>query len=569
MKVRYGTYLIMAAAAAALCIIAGCTAGKGAVKASPVLQGTATEEKAAAQPADVRTPSITAVTAIDFQQLTGKERMAVRYSGAPPEVVLSRRGENVLILRMKNAVQGPGIKGRYEAPDLSNLKRVVLGSPHGDDRGGVDMEITLGAMAPYRVYKEDGSIIADFDVTALTDSLKAPPAAAETVKSERAPQSGSVLESYLEREAESLLKEKTTRYQGEKMSISCQDAPIESVFRLISEISGFNIVAGAGVNQRVTLNLNKVPWDQVLDTLLEVQALGMKKTDKVITVLPLEKLKEAKEEELKKNVAEGRIRQISIEAKIVEVSTSFSRQLGVKWGYGYLDTWKGRDIGVMIGNSAASSFTDVATLPSGIGISGSNIAVNFPSAAAAAGPALGIIAGSSKYILDAKLEALEINGTGKIISSPKVTTVDNVKATIGQGEEIPYVSRDDDGNPEVEMKDAKLELVVTPKITPEGKISMAILASNKYADWGKTNANNENPPLVASNVESTVIVSDGDTIVIGGIYKSSEIDGESGVPWVSKIPILGWLFKEQSIVKEQRELLIFITPKVIGSMTQG
>lgn len=566
MKVRYGTYLIMAAAA--LCIIAGCTAGKEGLKESPGLQASATEEKTATQPADVRTPSITAVTAIDFQQLRGKERMAVRYSGAPPEVVLSRRGENVLILRMKNAVQAPGIKERYDAPGLSNLKRVVLGSPHGDDRGGIDMEITLGAMAPYRVYKEDSCLVADFDTIALPASPEAPapPAKEQGVE---APRSDGLLEASLAREAEALLKEETTRYRGEKMSISCQDAPIESVFRLISAISGFNIVAGAGVNQRVTLNLSKVPWDQVLDTLLEVQGLGMKKADKVITVLPLEKLKEAKEEELKKNVAEGRIRQISIEAKIVEVSTSFSRQLGVKWGYGYLDTWKGRDIGVMIGNSAASDFTDVATLPSGIGISGSNIAVNFPSATAAAGPALGIITGSSKYVLDAKLEALEINGTGKIISSPKVTTVDNVKATIGQGEEIPYVSRDDEGNPEVEMKDAKLELVVTPKITPEGKISMAILASNKYADWGKTNANNENPPLVASNVESTVIVSDGDTIVIGGIYKSSEIDGESGVPWVSKIPILGWLFKEQSIVKEQRELLIFITPKMIGSMAQG
>jgi len=568
MKVRYGTYLIMAAAAAAFCSIAGCTAGKEVVKVSSVLQASATEEKAAAQPADVRTPSITAVTGIDFRQVTGKERMAVRYSGAPPEVVLSRRGENVLILRMKNAVQAPGIKERYETPGLSNLKRVALESPRGDDGGGVDMEITLGTMVPYRVYKEDACIVADFDTTALTASPKAPTPAAKEQHA-ALPRSDVTLEAHLSREAETLLKDETNRYRGDKISISCQDAPIESVFRLISEISGFNIVAGAGVDQRVTLNLNKVPWDQALDTLLEVQGLGMKKTDNVITVLPLEKLKEAKEEELKKNVAEGRIRQISIEAKIVEVSTSFSRQLGVKWGYGYLDTWKGRDVGLMIGNSAASDFTDVATLPSGIGISGSNIAVNFPSAIAAAGPALGIIAGSSKYILDAKLEALEINGTGKIISSPKVTTVDNVKATIGQGEEIPYVSRDDEGNPEVEMKDAKLELVVTPKITPEGKISMAILASNKYADWGKTNANNENPPLVASNVESTVIVSDGDTIVIGGIYKSSEIDGESGVPWVSKIPILGWLFKEQSIVKEQRELLIFITPKVIGSMAQG
>jgi len=115
------------------------------------------------------------------------------------------------------------------------------------------------------------------------------------------------------------------------------------------------------------------------------------------------------------------------------------------------------------------------------------------------------------------------------------------------------------------MKDAKLELTVTPKITSEGKISMEIEASNKYADWQKTNTSNENPPLVASNVESTVVVNDGDTIVIGGIHKSTETTGVSGIPWLYKIPILGWLFKEKGIVREQRELLIFITPKIFDA----
>lgn len=120
--------------------------------------------------------------------------------------------------------------------------------------------------------------------------------------------------------------------------------------------------------------------------------------------------------------------------------------------------------------------------------------------------------------------------------------------------------RDRDGNYNVEMKNAKLELRVTPKITADGRICMKVEASNKYADWKRVNVNSENPPLVASNVESTVVLEDGDTIVLGGICRTTETTAESGVPWLSRIPVLGWLFKARTVVQDRKELLIFVTP---------
>ncbi len=250
---------------------------------------------------------------------------------------------------------------------------------------------------------------------------------------------------------------------------------------------------------------------------------------------------------------------MSIEARIVEASRNFMEKLGVRWGYGYRDTWDGRDVGLLAGSAPEGTVT---TVPGGIGVTGSNVAVNFPPAGAAA-PTLGLIAGSGRFVLDAALSALEAEGVGKILSSPRVTTLDGVKAVIGQGEEIPYVVRDRDGNYNVEMKNAKLELRVTPKITADGRICMKVEASNKYADWKRVNVNSENPPLVASNVESTVVLEDGDTIVLGGICRTTETTAESGGPWQSRIPVLGWLFKTKTVVRDRKELLIFVTPRIV------
>ncbi|MFH2074631.1 MAG: type II and III secretion system protein, partial [Pseudomonadota bacterium] len=151
----------------------------------------------------------------------------------------------------------------------------------------------------------------------------------------------------------------------------------------------------------------------------------------------------------------------------------------------------------------------------------------------------------------------------RIISSPKVTTLENEKATIWQGKKIPVVTPATTTNPAtVRDEDADLRLVVTPKITQDNdRISMEIEATNKDVDASLVVLGN--PAINTSGVTSKIVVKDGDTIVVGGVFKTVESSGMAGVPFLSKIPVLGWLFKYETKFKDTRELLVFITPRII------
>jgi len=487
-----------------------------------------------------------------FEKTKGKEQVSILLSDIP-DFDISRKSGNALVIKLRGVSIPKGMKNEYSGDGLRNLKSISL--HQGTAEGGKEayVKMLLKKMVPYRYRKDGTKVVVDFDVSTL--SYAATPTAEYSTKVFPPPASKTA--KITPRET-ALQAEKGGQYTGEKMTLDFQGADINSVFRLISEISGFSIVAGPGVKAEVTAHMKGVPWDQALDTILEVNGLGKKESGKVITVLPLVELKKAEEEQQKKDVAQGTLKQISIEAKIVEVNTSFAQELGIKWGYGYKDRWGDKDYGVMFGTSASG---DVTTLPDGIGLTGSNVAVNFPSALAVASPALGLVMGTSKFILDAQLSALETTGDGKIISSPKVTTLDGVKATIKQGEEIAYQVVDDDGKASTSFKEAVLKLEVTPTVTPEGRISIDVKANNDYADWSR---GLEEPPIKTSSVESTVVVKDGDTIVIGGIYYTVESKSKEGVPWLSDIPVIGWLFKTKGIDNTKRELLIFITPKIMG-----
>lgn len=350
------------------------------------------------------------------------------------------------------------------------------------------------------------------------------------------------------------------KFTGRRVSLDFQDANIKNVFRVITELSGVNIVSGEDVKGNITVHMKNVPWDQALETILDTNGLGMKRSGNVIAVFPIDKMKKAEEERLKEDVARGMKPQIAIEAKIIEANSSFARRLGIQWGAQITsgNYW--------LGYSSRLYTADLVPLNRSLGVVGSTYAANLAGANLVA-PSLGIIAGTAKTFLDLEISALENMGELKIISSPKVTTLDSIKAYIKQGQEIPYIVQEVTSGVAVRnvtFKEAVLQLEVKPIITPDERISLEIKAKNDVADYATMRDRQlENPPINKNEVSSTLVVKDGDTVVVGGIKRSEGTTGQAAVPWLHEIPVLGWLFKYQEVTKNTKELLIFITPRIV------
>ena len=409
------------------------------------------------------------------------------------------------------------------------------------------------------------------------------------------------------------LARKPQKYTGEKIALDFFETDIKNVFRILREISGLNFAIDKDVSGRVTLTLDKpVPWDQVLDLVLRMNQLGQAREDNIIRIATLKTLKA--EEDLRaakiaaaqksmkqekaleplvteyiavnysnaaseilphiKNIitpergsatVDGRNNQIImtdtedkiwqakeivnridkvtpqvvIEARIAEVSTDVSSEFGFQWD-------------ATVGPASSALFDDAT-------ITG-DMAMNFPAAGATSSVGFNFVKlNGTPMILNARLNALESTGEGKIISSPKIVTLDNKKAKIKQGIEYPYLERDDTGGSSVSFKDIDLLLEVTPNVTPDNRVSLQIKITKNDIDTITQGV----PSLSTNEAETELLVNDGDTIVIGGIMKTRKTNAVAGFPWLSKIPVLGWFFKTESDSKESSELLIFITPKIV------
>jgi len=496
-----------------------------------------------------------------FERLPGKERVTLYFSAESGAMIETQSSVSVVAV-MANTLIDENVKRSLSDKKLDNIFRVSALQKDRDGQPWSYMTMDMRERVPYMIRKDGARVQIDFNVSGLSRDSRSGGGETQEWDSFSGANQGD---------------------PSKRISIDFQDANIKSVFRLLAEAGGVNIVSGDDVKGTVTLSVKRVTWRQAFDTVVTLNSLGVHEEGNVLVVRTLERIRkdadtdraEAKklidiakaeeEAEQKKLVKDGKLPQISIEAKIVEVTKSGSKELGLLWNTG---SAKGNWAHVS-GNQAArpggvsAGWMNPLRQPTDEPPEVAGIAVPFPGFADAVSPGVGVIYSTAHFMLQAKLEALETSGEGKIISSPRVTTLDNEKAKIGQGEEIPYVTRDKDGTATIEMKDAKLELEVTPTITSEGKISMQIKCDSKAADWQKVNVNNENPPLISSSVESKVVVRDGDTIVLGGIMKSATTKSMSGVPWLNKIPVLGWLFKKTGDTLEERELLIFVTPRVI------
>ncbi|MEK7286841.1 MAG: type IV pilus secretin PilQ [Nitrospirota bacterium] len=412
----------------------------------------------------------------------------------------------------------------------------------------------------------------------------------------------------------------TSKYVGRKISLDFQDAEISDIIRLIAEVSGLNIVFGDEVKGLMTLKLANVPWDQALETILKINLLGQQRDGNIILVSSLANIAQRQEEEAKakdsgmraedretrvvylnygeatalseplkkllsprgditvdtrtntmivkdisssveevvkmSKVLDTRTPQVSIEARIVQVSPTFTQSLGIQWGA----SQRG-----ILGNNLIRVGTPA--VEGGKGAFGSyynpepGFAVNSPASntVGAVGFTFGRFTGSP-LTLDLRLSAGETHGLTKIVSTPKITVLNNMEAKIEQGESIPFKTISGQGT-QTTFVDAFLTLSVKPHISSDGGIIMKVTIKKNAPGAVVTGA--DGPSIIKKEATTNVLVLDGETIAVGGIQEEREVESTDGIPFLMNIPIIGHLFKNKTKTKDNTELLVFLTPKIV------
>ena len=255
------------------------------------------------------------------------------------------------------------------------------------------------------------------------------------------------------------------------------------------------------------------------------------------------------------------VRQVMIEARIVEATDDFSKNLGVKLGYNSTDTF---NVGNALGNVGANTLPLGAGNNPALGLTSTAPSVNtpnvnLPSAGTAGAFSMLLFNSSASKLLSVELSALETDSKGKIISSPRVVTSDQTEATIATGTQIPYQQATSSGATAVSFKAATLSLAVKPQITPDDNIIMDIKVNKDSV--GQLYAGV--PSINTNAVTTQVLVENGGTVVIGGVYLQQQSNGVNKVPLLGDIPVLGYLFRSTAKLDNKSELLVFITPKII------
>lgn len=416
-----------------------------------------------------------------------------------------------------------------------------------------------------------------------------------------------------------------THYVGRRISLDFQQADISNVLRLIAEVSGFNMVVGEGVKSKVTMKLVSVPWDQALDMILKMNGLGKIRQTNILWIDTLANIAKQQGEEAQafdakvraeplvervfyirnlqaqelltslrqylsprglmqqsqgsnalvvrdtetqirvlKQLIDGldlEVPQVQIEARIVQADTTYSRSLGVQWGIQNVNT---------LGDSFG-----VANFKTGVtgafGNQTSNFLVNLPATVGGltSTPGVGFTLGRTNgALLDMRLSAGELLGLSKVIAAPKVTTLDKREAKISQGESIPFQTTSLQGT-QTTFVDANLELNVTPQITSRdpketGKLIMMKVRATRNAVGARSNP--AGPSIDRREANTQVNIRDGETMVIGGVFIDTQNNTVAGIPYLSRVPVLGWLFKQKTEAVAKQELLIFLTPTIVKTL---
>lgn len=427
------------------------------------------------------------------------------------------------------------------------------------------------------------------------------------------------------------------RYSGRRIDLDFKDADIHNILRLLSEVGGVNIITTDDVGGSVTIRMRNVPWDQALEVILQAKGLGMVRQANLIRVAPLSTLEREREAaiarrkqqeqlapletrivpvsyanptKLAPRIAEllserGSVNvdertnvlivrdivdqlddveelvrtldtqtpQVLIEARIVEATSQYTRDVGIQWGGDVaMSSANGNPTGLVFPNNVG--FTggnyDIQSPTQGLSpftqqVQPPNYLVNLPAITGTGqGGALGITLGSvgGNVNLNVRLSAAEANGTVRIVSSPRILTLTNHEAHIAQGTLIPFSQVSAQGV-NTAFQEAKLELRVTPQVTADGSVLMAVKLTRDEPDFTRTSTRGD-PTILKREAETTLLIPDGNTAVIGGIYTRNTGRNVDQVPFFGDIPVLGVLFQRRRVRDERNELLIFLTPRIVN-----
>jgi type IV pilus assembly protein PilQ len=603
-------------------------------------------------PAVAGAPRPAGISSIDFNLVDEDKSRLTITTDRPIEPEIQITGENSISLIFQNTKLPKHLQRHIDTGQFTSAVNIIDPRPMRGVPDTVEFHIEMREMVPYRVAQEDNKIYLDFESSALPPSAPIKLEKPATVLDERAPAIPTPVPEVAEAPAapgavaappppptpeameEAALEEKAAvdeeavvpeeieeaiaeelvaqRYKGQKISLDLQEVDIRNVLRLLADVTGKNIVVEPNVTGKVTLKVDNVPWDQVLELILKINDLDSVMEGNVIRIATAEKIKseldrKKDEVEAQKELAaaardlgditteylqvnyadvndisaqiqniksdkgsisvDGRTnliiftdfpariqtakeilakldratQQVMIEARLVSANTNFSRNLGIQWNAAY-------DVDSLSGDRVTRTLNltgDVLAPVAPVGRFG----LSFTRAA------------TNMFNLDLTLSALEQAGEGRVISSPRIFTLDHVQAMIQQGDQIPYPQRTEEGTISTAFAPATLSLTVTPHITPDGKVRMEVIAKKDEADFSRTVQ--DVPAIRTQEAQTELLINDGDTIVIGGIVIKDTEWSESRVPFLWRIPVLGWLFKNRQVNEEKTELLIFLSPTIV------
>ena len=414
-------------------------------------------------------------------------------------------------------------------------------------------------------------------------------------------------------------------YQGRPMTLNFQDISVRAALQIIAGYNDFNLVTSDSVTGNITLRLDGVPWDQALDVVLRIKGLDKRMDGSILMVAPAEELaaREAKDLKAKQQVedleplyseyirlnyakaenfadllktdtnsiitARGSVsvdqrtntllvkdtvksienirrmietldipvQQVVIESRMVTVRDNVTEDLGVRWGF----SDQGSSVGISGSLEGAEGIYNATSTSNAPSIS-DRLNVNLPITNPAASIGLHIAKLANGTLIDLELSALEEENKGEIIASPRIIAANQQKARIEQGTEIPYTESASSGATTVSFKKAVLSLEVTPHITPDNKVILDLVITQDTRGDTVQTGTGEAVSIDTQEIQTQVLVENGQTVVLGGIFQQQIINTTSKVPILGDIPYVGRLFKTTSEFNEKRELLIFVTPKI-------